>query len=30
MGATLSAAAAVLLLVVRLPHPHQRIATAKS
>jgi len=26
----LSAAAAVLLLVVRLPHLHQRIATAKS
>ena len=30
MGAALSAAAAVLLLVVRLPNPHQRVATAKS
>ena len=30
MGSALSAAAAVLLLVVRLPHLHQRIATAKS
>jgi MFS family permease len=30
MGSALSAAAAVLLLVVRLPHSHQRIATAKS
>ena len=30
MGAALSAAAAVLLIVVRLPNPHQRVATAKS
>jgi MFS family permease len=30
MGAALSAAAAVLLLVIRLPNPHQRVATAKS
>ena len=30
MGAALSAAAAVLLLVVRLPNPHQPVATAKS
>ena len=30
MGAALSAAAAVLLLVVRLPNPLQRVATAKS
>jgi MFS family permease len=30
MGAALSAAAAVLLLLVRLPNPHQRVATAKS
>ena len=30
MGASLSAAAAVLLLVVRLPNPQQRVATAKS
>ena len=30
MGSALSAAAAVLLLVLRLPTPHQRIATAKS
>ena len=30
MGSALSAAAAVLLLLVRLPQPHQRMATAKS
>ena len=30
MGAALSAAAAVLLLVVRLPNPHQQVARAKS
>ena len=30
MGAALSAAAAVLLLVIRLPNPHQRVATANS
>jgi MFS family permease len=30
MGAALSAAAAVLLIVVRLPNPHQRVAAAKS
>jgi MFS family permease len=30
MGATLSAAAAALLLVVRLPNPHQQVARAKS
>ena len=30
MGAALSATAAVLLLVIRLPNPHQRVATAKS
>ena len=30
MGSALSAVAAVLLLVLRLPNPHQRIATAKS